>query len=210
MAQGIALVVSAPSGAGKSTLCRMLLKEFPDFHYSISCTTRAMRENEIEGKDYYFLSRQEFEKKRASDEFAEWAYVHGHLYGTPLLPVQKSLAAGKSVLFDVDVQGAAQIKASLPQARFVFIIPPSLAELARRLRARGLDDEKEIVRRLANARGEIRQAYWYDAVIVNDCLEKAYAQLAAICTAARLSPIYSRQQINELLDQGEGSTPWLN
>lgn len=188
MRQGIALVLSAPSGAGKTTLIRRLRAEFPGIGYSVSCTTRAPRENEVDGKDYIFLTCEAFEQRRAAGEFAEWAEVHGNLYGTPLVPVQKMLAQGRDALFDIDVQGAAQLKLNLDAATFVFILPPDMAELERRLRLRGQDDDVTIERRLANARQELREAGWYDALVVNDDLDVAYDRLRAVYLAATLAP----------------------
>ncbi len=186
--KGIALVISAPSGAGKTTLVQRLMQEFPQFGYSVSCTTRQPRQGEVDGKEYIFLSREEFELRRAQGYFAEWAEVHGNLYGTPLAPVKNSLQNGQDVLFDIDVQGAAQMKLSLAEAVFVFILPPSMEELERRLRSRGLDDEATIERRLTNARQEIRESRWYDAMVVNDELDAAYDALRAVFVAAGLAP----------------------
>ena len=120
----------------------------------------------MNGRDYTFLSRPDFERRRAAGEFAEWAEVHGNLYGTPLAPVEAMLAEGRDALFDIDVQGAAQLKLNLEAATFVFILPPSMEELERRLRLRGQDDEASIERRLNNARQELREASWYDALVV--------------------------------------------
>ena len=186
--KGIALVISAPSGAGKTTLVQRLMQEFPQFGYSVSCTTRQPRLGEVDGKDYIFLSREEFEQRRAQGYFAEWAEVHGNLYGTPLAPVKNSLQNGQDVLFDIDVQGAAQMKLSLAEAVFVFVLPPSMEELDRRLRGRGLDDEATIERRLTNARQEIRESRWYDAMVVNDELDAAYDALRAVFVCAGLAP----------------------
>ena len=186
--KGIALVISAPSGAGKTTLVQRLMQEFPQFGYSVSCTTRQPRQGEVDGKDYIFLSREEFELRRAQGHFAEWAEVHGNLYGTPLAPVKNSLQNGQDVLFDIDVQGAAQMKLSLAEAVFVFILPSSMEELERRLRSRGLDDEATIERRLSNARQEIRESRWYDAMVVNDELDAAYDAVRAVFVAAGLAP----------------------
>ena len=186
--QGIALVVSAPSGAGKSTLIHKLLEEFPRFSYSISCTTRAPREGEVDGRDYHFLSMDEFVKRRRENYFAEWAEVHGNCYGTPLEPARASIAAGQDLIFDIDVQGAAQLKRTLADALFLFILPPSLAELERRLRNRGTDSEETIQKRLHNATHEMEEAHWYDALIVNDDLEQAYDAFRACYIAATLSP----------------------
>ncbi|GFH62331.1 MAG: guanylate kinase [Candidatus Desulfovibrio kirbyi] len=187
--EGVALVVSAPSGAGKTTLIRRLLGEFSTFSYSVSCTTRRPRAGEIDGKDYSFLSREEFEHRKAEGFFAEWAEVYGNLYGTPLEPVWGMLRQGSDMLFDIDVQGAAQIKLSLDGAAvFVFVLPPSMEELERRLRGRGQDDETVIQRRLESARREMTEAGWYDALIVNDTLERAYDALRSVYLSATLAP----------------------
>lgn len=198
--KGIALVISAPSGAGKTTLVQRLLREFPQFGYSISCTTRQPRQGEVDGKDYVFLSREEFEQRRAQGYFAEWAEVHGNLYGTPLAPVKDSLQRGQDVLFDIDVQGAAQLKLSLAEAVFIFILPPSMTELERRLRSRALDDEATIERRMANARQEMLESRWYDALVINDDLDMAYDALRSVFVAASLAPFRSPDLPEALLD----------
>lgn len=195
---GVALVLSAPSGAGKSTLARRLLAASPRLRYSISCTTRAPRQGETEGRDYHFISRADFEARAEEGAFAEWAIVHGNFYGTPLAPLREALAQGCDILFDIDVQGAAQLRLALPEAVLAFILPPSLEELEARLRGRGLDDEASISRRLANARSELAQAMWYDAVIVNDDLETACADLLALYRSATLSPARRRRLLAAL------------
>ena len=197
--EGIALVLSAPSGAGKTTLVKRLLAEFPHIGYSVSCTTRQPREGEVDGKDYIFLSREEFEQRRLKGYFAEWAEVHGNFYGTPLEPVKDKLRQGQDVLFDIDVQGAAQLKLTLAEATFAFILPPSLDELESRLRGRGLDDEPTIARRLVNARSEILEARWYDYIIVNDNLDQAYDTLRAVYMAAGLAPARNPQLLDAIL-----------
>ncbi len=197
--EGIALVLSAPSGAGKTTLVKRLLAEFPNIGYSVSCTTRQPREGEVDGVDYIFLSREEFEQQRLKGYFAEWAEVHGNFYGTPLEPVKERLHQGQDVLFDIDVQGAAQLKLTLEEATFAFILPPSLLELENRLRGRGLDDEATIERRLVNARSEVLQARWYDSLIVNDNLDQAYDTLRAVYVAAGLAPALNPQLLDEIL-----------
>ena len=185
---GIALVLCAPSGAGKTTLSKRLLAEFPSFSFSISCTTRAPRTGEVPGKDYVFLSREEFNALRVKGHFAEWAEVHGNYYGTPLEATQRTLAAGNDLLFDIDVQGAKQLKATLPEAVFVFILPPSQPCLEARLRGRGTETEDSIRCRMANASTEMAEAAWFDNCIVNIDLETAYADLVAVYRAASLSP----------------------
>lgn len=203
MRQGIALVLSAPSGAGKTTLTKMLRREFPDFGFSVSCTTRQKRQGEEEGKDYFFVSPAEFEKMRAAGQFAEWAEVHGHLYGTPLDPVRAMLNNGVDVLFDIDVQGAAQLKATMPDATFVFIMPPCMEELKRRLASRGVDDADTIALRLRNAAAELREAFWYNAIIINDDIDVAYAALASVYRAATVAPAWNRQFLENMLEEAE-------
>ena len=197
---GVLLVVCAPSGTGKTTLIQRLRDEFPNFAYSISCTTRAPRGHETDGKDYHFLSVEEFLRRREAGFFAEWANVHGNYYGTPLAPVLETLKAGQDVLFDIDVQGAAQLHLSLPRGQYVFLLPPSLSELERRLRGRGTDDEASIARRLSNAASEIRQAHWFDAWIVNDNLDKAYDELRAVYLASTLHPAHRPGLANTILE----------
>ncbi len=185
--RGLPLVICAPSGAGKSTLVGRLTAEFP-MEFSISCTTRKPRGSEKDGVDYIFLDRETFIDRRGLGYFAEWAEVHGNFYGTPLKPVQDRLAQGKDMLFDIDVQGAAQLSLSLPEARFVFILPPSMEELERRLRGRGTDSEEAIRLRLSNARTEIMSSHWFDAIIINDDLDTAYDQLRSFYLASTLQP----------------------
>ena len=183
---GQVLVICAPSGAGKSTLIRRLRDEFPDFAFSVSCTTRAPRAGERDGADYHFLSRKEFAERREVGYFAEWAEVHGNFYGTPLEPVRGMLRDGRDVLFDIDVQGARQLREPFPEGVYVFILPPSRAELERRLRGRGTDTEEAVVRRLGNARAELEAAEEFDYLVVNDDLDRAAAELRAVYVAGRL------------------------
>ena len=197
---GVPLVICAPSGAGKTTLIHRLRKEFSRFGFSISCTTRNPRPNEVDGKDYHFLSEAEFLKQREDGHFAEWALVHNHYYGTPLGPVLSMLETGQDVLFDIDVQGAAQLRLSLPHGRFVFVFPPSMRILEQRLRSRGSDDEASIRRRLANAHEELRQAHWFDAWIVNDDLDRAYDELRAVYLAASLHPTRCPNLANSIIE----------
>ena len=198
---GIALVLCAPSGAGKTTLAKRLLEAFPAFAFSVSCTTRAPRPGEVDGKDYLFLSKEEFQSLRQKGHFAEWAEVHGNCYGTPLQATLDTLAAGRDLLFDIDVQGAAQLKKTLPQASFIFILPPSRAVLEERLRGRGSESEESLAKRMANARAEIAEARWFDALIVNDCLEEAFADLMAAYRAAALSPARRPDLVTDLIKE---------
>lgn len=197
---GIVLVVCAPSGAGKTTLVKRLTEEFPAIGYSVSCTTRAPRPGEVDGVDYHFLSRDAFQARCEEGYFAEWAEVHGNFYGTPLSPTLEMLQRGRDVLFDIDVQGAAQLRLTLPHGVYAFILPPSMHILEERLRQRGSDDEDAIQRRMSNAVQEIREAHWFDAWIVNDDLENAYAQFRAAYVAATLLPRHRPLLLRAILD----------
>ncbi|GAB7082125.1 guanylate kinase [Megalodesulfovibrio paquesii] len=192
---GLALVISAPSGAGKTTLVKRLTAEFPRFSYSISCTTRAPREGEVDGKDYHFLTREEFLTRRDQGYFAEWAEVHGNFYGTPLAGVCRQLQEGRDLLFDIDVQGALQLRPWL-KAFHLFILPPDLATLRQRLEQRGKDTPEIIERRMQNAAEEIRRAPLFDCQLVNDDLETAWQELRALYLyldlQARNSPDFAR------------------
>ena len=185
---GLALVLSAPSGTGKSTLIKKLCAEFPRLGFSVSCTTRAPRAGEQDGRDYHFVTREAFEKLRDSGYFAEWALVHGNYYGTPRAATLERLAQGEDALFDIDVQGARQLRASLGQGCHVFLLPPSRRVLEERLRKRGTDSDEVIRKRLGNAARELTQAENFDHLIVNDDLETAYAELRAAYLAAGTRP----------------------
>ncbi len=187
---GMMLVMSAPSGTGKSTLVRRLVKEFPSFAFSISCTTRAPRPGEVNGREYHFLSKDDFLARREQNFFAEWAEVHGNFYGTPHQTTEDLLAQGRDVLFDIDVQGARQLKANMQRGTYVFLFPPSREILTKRLTGRGTDDQATVAKRLANAAREIADSSWFDHWIVNDVLDQAYDQLRAICVAEKLRPTY--------------------
>ncbi|EYF07895.1 guanylate kinase [Chondromyces apiculatus] len=179
------LIVSSPSGAGKTTLCTRLRKEFPELRFSVSHTTRKPRPTEVDGREYHFVDTQHFEHMVRDNAFAEWARVHGHLYGTSLNEIEIARGSARGILFDIDHQGARQIRAALSEAVCVFILPPSMAELERRLRGRGTEDEQATLRRLQNARGEIEHYGFFDYVIVNDDVDQAYEQLRAIVFAER-------------------------
>ncbi len=186
--RGLMLIMSSPSGAGKSTLSRLLLEREPDMAMSVSVTTRPPRPGEEHGKDYYFISKDEFGKMRDEGGLLEWAEVFGNFYGSPREPVEQALSEGRDVLFDVDWQGAQQIAQSMSTDDIVrvFIMPPSAEELHDRLRRRAQDPEEVIARRMAQAASEISHWPEYDYVIINDDLDKADAELAAIVRAERL------------------------
>ena len=181
------LVISSPSGAGKTSLSRRLILDHPELTLSISCTTRPPRPGEEDGREYYFVSPDRFEEMAREQAFLEYAVVHEHRYGTPREPVMRALAEGRDVLFDVDYQGAMSIADGAPRDVVrVFILPPSLAELKRRLHGRAQDKADVIERRLERGRDEIRQWVQYDYVTLNDDFDRAYSELAHIYRAERL------------------------
>jgi len=185
---GLLVVISSPSGAGKTTLCQRLLKDCEDsLTFSVSYTTRKMRPGEREGVDYHFVDEQGFQQMIDREEFAEWAEVHGKRYGTSIKAVDEALSGGKDVLFDIDYQGGRQLRAKFEaDALLVFILPPSLDELERRLRRRATDEEDVITKRLQKAHEEIEHYGLYDYLIVNDDLDRAYDELRSIYRAAHL------------------------
>jgi len=203
--KGQCLVLSAPSGAGKSTLVARLRAEFPGFAYSISCTTRAPRQGEEDGVHYHFLTRDAFLAKREAGFFAEWAEVHGNFYGTPKGPVEEMLGKGQDILFDIDVQGAMQLKRVFPQALYVFILPPTREVLEKRLRGRGTDAEDVIAKRLKNALGELKEAAHFDYLIINDDLEEATDELRAVYVAGRARAVCRPGLLPGLLAQWESA-----
>jgi len=185
--RGLMLVLSSPSGAGKSTIARNLLERDKGFELSVSYTTRPRRGSEIDGVHYHFVSQREFERLRDGDAFLEWAEVHGNYYSTPREPAEVAMSEGRDMLFDIDWQGAKQIRERLPaDVVSVFILPPSMAELKARLLRRAEDQEKVIAQRLKNAREEIEHWREYDYVVVNHDLDDAFAEVQAIVQAERL------------------------
>ena len=191
----ILLIISSPSGAGKTTLTRRLLQQFPDLTFSVSHTTRRPRATEVDGQDYYFTTRKAFQAMIADSAFAEYAEVHGNLYGTCVSEIDRAREQGKrGILFDVDYQGARQIKSKFPDALSVFILPPSMGELERRLRTRAQDDEETIARRHQKAKDEIEHYGFFDYVIVNDDLNEANARRCGVvygelCRRWRMAPV---------------------
>src|SRR5438552_9356971 len=185
--RGLMLMVVSPSGVGKTSLTRRLVADRPDLRLSISATTRAPRPGEHEGRDYHFVDRAEFERMIAGDEFLEWAEGYEHRYGSPKGPIMAQLERGESVLFDIDLQGAMSIADFAPtDCVKVYILPPSLAEMSRRLHARSTDSEEVIAKRLARAKSEVALWAKFDYVILNDDFDRAYADLAHIFHAERL------------------------
>ncbi|MFL5295060.1 MAG: guanylate kinase [Phenylobacterium sp.] len=193
--RGLLLLVSSPAGAGKTSLSRRLAADYSDLILSISATTRAPRPGDLEGREYYFKTREAFEAMIAAGELLEWAEINGHLYGTPKAPVVAAMEAGKDVLFDIDWQGARQVAEKTPNDSVrVFILPPSWSDLSRRLHARAQDSQEIIRQRLDLGKREI--AHWaeYDYVIVNKDFDRAYADLIHIYRSERMKP---------------GRNPWL-
>jgi guanylate kinase len=206
--RGILFIVSSPSGAGKSTISRKLLASDAGLEMSVSATTRPPRPGEVDGKDYHFVGIDQFRAMVAENEFLEWAHVFGNRYGTPRGPVEKALSEGRDVLFDIDWQGAQQLyqRAGGDVVR-VFIFPPSMAELERRLRHRATDSEEVIQGRMSRAAAEISHWDGYDYVLVNDDVERCYADVANILAAERLKR--SRQTgligfVRKLMTEGNG------
>lgn len=179
------LIVSSPSGAGKTTLCARLRQQFPDLRFSVSHTTRKPRPNEVDGREYHFVDEAAFERMIEEGRFAEWARVHGRYYGTSLDEIERARREAKGILFDIDFQGARQIRATMPEAVGVFILPPSHEELERRLRGRGTEDEETTLRRLGNAKGEIAHYGLFDYVVVNDDVDAAALRLGSIVISER-------------------------
>jgi guanylate kinase len=176
---GRLIVLTGPSGVGKGTLMQVLLKRHPELYYSVSVTTRSPRPGEVNGQNYYFISRNKFEQLVAEGEFLEWAEFAGNYYGTPREAVLNQVRAGQLVVLEIELEGARQIRASFPSALSIFILPPSLNELEKRIRGRAQDSEEAIARRLCRAEAEIQAANEFDVQIVNDDLENALSAIEA-------------------------------
>ena len=180
-------IVAAPSGTGKTTLVRLLLENDPGIRLSISYTTRAPRSGEEDGREYHFVDVPDFLAKIGTGDFLEWAEVHGNYYGTSKTWIEAEMAAGRDVLLEIDWQGAQQVRKVFPAAIGIFILPPSLVELERRLSGRGTDSPETIARRMAAARDEMRHMGEFDYVIINDDLQQALGDLLSVARASRLS-----------------------
>ena len=184
MRKGLLVVVSGPSGAGKGTICQALLEK-TTLAYSVSATTRKPRAGEVDGESYYFLSVEAFEKMIEKDELLEWAKVYDNYYGTPLKKVEEKLAAGEDILLEIDTQGAMKVREKFPEGVYIFILPPSLTELERRIRGRDTETEDVLQKRLAAAIGEIEAGKCYKYVVTNDEVDSAVDSVCAILAAER-------------------------
>jgi guanylate kinase len=199
----IVFIISAPSGSGKSTLVRQLLETVPGLKFSTSYTTRAIRLEEKDGRDYHFTSREDFETRVLKGEFLEHAEVFGNYYGTHRNEFQQASREGKDLVLDIDVQGARQLNISLPEAVSVFVLPPSRQVLEQRLRARSADSEKVIERRLRGAAEEVRNYTQYDYVLINTQLEESVARLQAIVQAERIRRGRMEEEVRPILESFE-------
>ncbi len=201
---GAILVLSGPSGAGKSTIIENASSKIGDYYFSISTTTRKPREGEIDGVNYHFVSREEFEEDIKAGVFLEYATVHGNYYGTSLKPVKEALKRGKLVIFDIDIQGHRLVRAKVGDlVTSVFITPPSLSELERRLYSRSTDKKSIIEKRIENAKEEIKAICEFDFVIINDNIERASNEFATISNASRLK--LSKRELEKLVANWENS-----
>jgi len=196
MRKGLLIVISGASGTGKGTVCKKLLADLPKVAYSISATTRIPRPGEVDGREYYFLSVEEFKTWIAEEKFLEYANVYGNFYGTPLNKIEERLNRGEDILLEIDVQGALNVKKKCPDGIYIFLLPPSLDELKRRIEGRGTENPESLARRLKNAVAEIKIGLQYDYVVVNDTIDNAAAQIKSILAAERLKVTRNTDKFN--------------
>jgi len=201
MARGSFIVVSAPSGTGKSSICQRLLQAHPEIKFSVSYTTRGPRPGEVNGKDYFFISRKEFLKRRKQGDFAEWAENYGNLYGTSIGTMKDFLAKGTTILLDIEPRGAKEIKQKFRGGTFVFVLPPSREELLKRLEGRGHEASDIIQARYARAESELKEISWYDYVIFNKKFETAVNQLISIYIAQGCKRSNLKAKIKQFMNE---------
>jgi guanylate kinase len=197
MAKGLFIVVSAPSGAGKSSLCQRLMQVCPEIKFSVSYTSRTPRPNEVDGKDYYFISREEFQARIDRGEFIEWVENYGNLYGSSRKAMEEFIRDGRDLLLDIEPRGAKKVKKEFKGGIYVFILPPSRLELLKRLEKRGHEADDVIQKRFEQADSELKEISWYDYVIFNKDLETAVNQLISIYTAEKCKRSRLRNEIKE-------------
>jgi guanylate kinase len=202
--RGILFVVSSPSGGGKGTLIQRVLKRVPNLSYSVSFTTRAPRNGEENGREYFFVTREEFDRMVAANEFLEWAHVHSKLYGTARQQVEREISEGRDIILEVDVQGAASVRSLLADSVSIFILPPSFEVLKQRLRARGTDSQEELDLRLRNAPTELKDYLAFQYVILNDDVDRAANQMAAIVHAERARLSRQEAQVKRVVEAFTG------
>ncbi len=198
--KGNLIIISSPSGGGKGTLIKEVLASVPDIGYSVSYTTRGMRKDEVDGRDYFFVSKEEFERLRMSGEFLEFAKVHDNFYATSKTQVEKMMDAGKDVILEIDVQGAGLVLEKMPQAVSIFILPPSFAVLRDRLTSRATESKYDLSLRLANSFNEVREYVNFQYVVVNEEVQAAVADLANIILAERWKTARQSEVIRDILD----------
>lgn len=200
--RGVLIVISGPSGAGKGTICKEILEKNNNIYLSVSATTRKPRQGEIDGVNYYFLTEEDFKNKVESNGFIEYANVHGNYYGTPKVNVEKMLDEGKDVILEIDIQGALKVKENFTEGVFIFILPPSMDELKRRIIKRGSETEESLMTRFKNAYQEINYVSKYNYAVVNDTLEIAVSKVESIIAAEKCR--VDRIKDNTVLDSKEG------
>lgn len=203
MEKGLLIVLSGPSGAGKGTACDALVLEKPELSLSVSCTTRFKRPTEVEGVDYFFKSSEEFNELIKQEAFLEYASVFSHLYGTPKKYVEEKLKEGKDVLLEIDVQGALGVKKNFHEGVYIFLVPPSMQELEKRIRGRATETEEQIQSRLGKARGEMDKLPYYDYVIMNDNIKNVVHKIKCIIEAEKLKVSRNLERYKYLRDGEE-------
>ena len=199
MAKGLFIVVSAPSGAGKSSICQRLLQACPEIKFSVSYTSRPPRPNEVNGKDYYFISREEFQARIDQGEFVEWVENYGHFYGSSRKTMEEFLLDGQDLLLDIESRGAKKIKQKFKGGVYVFVLPPSRLELLKRLEGRGCETDEVIQNRFEQAESELKEISWYDYVIFNKDLETAVNQLISIYIAQKCKRSRLQSEIKQFI-----------